>query len=210
MIDLSILKRVFFNQLFLILTLVSVPLICSAEVKDFVEKYHNTQIDPDDLRRINQYEHLISYFTGFAYFKPNHVVSPEFIKALIIAESSVNPEAQSSKDARGLGQITYATGKKAAQSLARTGVNFKYIDENRLIHLQPNDLYDPAINILLSTFLIAKYNYMFEGRIDLVLTAWNAGVNTESLRNNAPAGYLETENLIGKVNGYYLYLINNE
>ncbi len=209
MIDFSILKRVFFNQLFFILSIVSVPVISSADVNEFVEKYHNTQIDQADLRRINQYQHLISYFTGFAYFKPNHVVSPEFIKALIIAESSANPEAQSSKDARGLGQITYPTAKKAALRLVQTGVNFKYIDENRLMNLQPHDLYDPAINILLSTFLIAKYNYMFEGRIDLVLTAWNAGENTESLRNNSPANYLETENLIGKVNGYYLYLINN-
>ena len=209
MIDFSILKRVFFNQLCFILSIVSVPVISSAEVKEFVEKYHNTQIDQDDLRRINQYENLISYFTGFAYFKPYHVVSPEFIKALIIAESSANPSAQSSKDARGLGQITYATGKIAALSLVQTGVNFSYIDEKRLMNLQPDDLYDPAINILLSTFLIAKYNYMFEGRIDLVLTAWNAGENTESLRQNSPADYLETENLIGKVNGYYLYLINN-
>lgn len=209
MIDFSILKKVFFNQLLFILSIVSAPALSSAEVQEFVEKYHNTQIDQDDLRRISQYENLISYFTSFAYFKPNHVVSPEFIKALIIAESSANPKAQSSKDARGLGQITYATGKKAALSLVQTGVNFKYIDENRLMSLQPDDLYNPAINILLCTFLIAKYNYMFEGRIDLVLTAWNAGENTESLRYNSPADYLETENLIGKVNGYYLYLINN-
>ncbi len=210
MTDFSTLTRFIFHLLFYILSIIFVPAICSAEVEEFVEKYHNIQINPDNLQKIQKYEYLITYFTGFAYFKPHHLVSPEFIKALIIAESSANPQAQSSKDARGLGQITYATAKDAASSLIQTGVNFKYIDEDRLRNLHPGDLYDPAINILLSSFLIAKYNYKFDGRIELVLTAWNAGENTDSLKNSSPARYFETENLIGKVNGYYLYFINNK
>ena len=162
MTDFSTLTRFIFHLLFYILSIIFVPAICSAEVEEFVEKYHNIQINPDNLQKIQKYEYLITYFTGFAYFKPHHLVSPEFIKALIIAESSANPQAQSSKDARGLGQITYATAKEAASSLIQTGVNFKYIDEDRLRNLHPGDLYDPAINILLSSFLIAKYNYKFE------------------------------------------------
>ena len=210
MTNFFILTRFFFYLLFYILSIISVPAICCAEVIEFVEKYHNIEVNPHDLQKIKKYEHLITYFTGFAYFKPHHLVSPEFIKELILAESSANPEAQSSKDARGLGQLTYATAREAASRLIQTGVNFKYIDEDRLRNLRPGDLYDPAINILLSSFLIAKYNYKFNGRIELVLTAWNAGENTDSLKNNAPAGYIETENLIGKVNGYYLYFINNK
>jgi len=212
MIDFSIPKRYyFFNQFLYIVTIISfsLPATCYAEVRDYVEKYQNTQIDPDNLQRIRQFEHLITYFTGFAYFKPYHIVSPEFVKALIIAESSADPNATSSKDARGLAQITIGTAKDAALSLIQTGVNFKYIDENQLKDLQPDDLYDPAINILLSCFLIAKYNYRYNGKIELVLTAWNAGENTESLKNKSPASYFETENLIGKVNGYYLYFLNN-
>jgi len=211
MIDYSISKRLFFYQLFSIVTIISfsLPATCSADVRDFVEKYHNSQIDPDNLQRIKQFDHLITYFTGFAYFKPNHIVSPDFVKALIIAESSADPKAKSQKDARGLAQITIGTAKEAALSLVQTGVNFKYIDENQLKDLRPDNLYDPAINILLSCFLIAKYNYRYNGKIELVLTAWNAGENTESLENNSPASYFETENLIGKVNGYYLYFLNN-
>jgi hypothetical protein len=211
MINFSLLKVLFFYQLFYIVTIISLslPATCYAEIREFVEKYHNTQIDQDNLQRIKQFDHLITYFTGFAYFKPNHVVSPEFVKALIIAESSADPKAKSSKDARGLGQITIGTAKEAALSLIQTGVNFKYIDESQLKDLRPDNLYDPAINILLSCFLIAKYNYKYNGKIELVLTAWNAGENTESLKNNSPASYFETENLIGKVNGYYLYFLNN-
>lgn len=211
MINFSLSKVFFFYQLFYIVTIISLslPATCYAEIREFVEKYHNTQIDQDNLQRIKQFDHLITYFTGFAYFKPNHIVSPEFVKALIIAESSADPKAKSSKDARGLGQITIGTAKEAALSLIQTGVNFKYIDESQLKDLRPDNLYDPAINILLSCFLIAKYNYKYNGKIELVLTAWNAGENTEALKNNSPASYFETENLIGKVNGYYLYLLNN-
>jgi hypothetical protein len=211
MINFSLSKVFFFYQLFYIVTIISLslPATCYAEIREFVEKYHNTQIDHNNLKRIKQFDHLITYFTGFAYFKPNHIVSPEFVKALIIAESSADPKAKSSKDARGLGQITIGTAKEAALSLIQTGVNFKYIDESQLKDLRPDNLYDPAINILLSCFLIAKYNYKYNGKIELVLTAWNAGENTESLKNNSPASYFETENLIGKVNGYYLYFLNN-
>lgn len=211
MINFSLSKVFFFYQLFYIVTIISLslPATCYAEIREFVEKYHNTQIDQDNLQRIKQFDHLITYFTGFAYFKPNHIVSPEFVKALIIAESSADPKAKSSKDARGLGQITIGTAKEAALSLIQTGVNFKYIDESQLKDLRPDNLYDPAINILLSCFLIAKYNYKYNGKIELVLTAWNAGENTEALKNNSPASYFETENLIGKVNGYYLYFLNN-
>lgn len=211
MINFSLSKVFFFYQLFYIVTIISLslPATCYAEIREFVEKYHNTQIDQDNLQRIKQFDHLITYFTGFAYFKPNHIVSPEFVKALIIAESSADPKAKSSKDARGLAQITIGTAKEAALSLIQTGVNFKYIDESQLKDLRPDNLYDPAINILLSCFLIAKYNYKYNGKIELVLTAWNAGENTEALKNNSPASYFETENLIGKVNGYYLYFLNN-
>ncbi len=203
-------EKKIFCQLLVFFTLIFFSVPCNADIDEFVQQYSDTQVDAENLRRIKKYEQLIIYFTGFAYFRPNHVVSPEFLKALIIAESSANPAARSSKDARGLGQIMYSTAKEAALSLSQTGINFRYIDEHQLHDLQPEDLYDPAINILLSCYLIAKYNFRFNGRIDLVLTAWNAGENTDSLKNNAPASYQETEKLIGKVNGYYLYFLNKK
>jgi len=108
-----------------------------------------------------------------------------------------------------LGQILFTTGKRAASELAQTGYSFKYVKHFRLLHLRRKDLYDPAINILLTCYLISKYNNEYDGKLDLVLTAWNAGDNTESLDSSLPAPYHETFDLIGKVNGYYLYLLDH-
>jgi soluble lytic murein transglycosylase-like protein len=78
-----------------------------------------------------------------------------------------------------------------------------------LKNLQPDDLFDPAVNILLACYLISRYNHRFKGRLDLVITAWNAGENTNSLSQGRHAPYQETENLIGKVNAYYVYLLRH-
>ena len=75
--------------------------------------------------------------------------------------------------------------------------------------MSQNDLFDPAINILLTCYLVAKYNYKFDGKLDLVVSAWNAGENTDSLNYGLHAPYQETENLIGKINAYYIYLLKN-
>jgi len=200
-------KNIVCYLLFCVTINIFFPMACNADIDVFVKKYSELKVDADSLRRIKKYEHLIIYFTGFAYFEANRVVSPEFLKALIIAESSANPTAHSTKGALGLGQHMYPTAKKAALSLAQTRVDFRYVDERQLLNLQPEDLYDPAINIMLSCYLVAKYNYRFNGRIDLVMTAWNAGENTDSLKTHTPASYQETEKLIGKVNGYYLYFL---
>ncbi len=172
-----------------------------------MEKYQKTSISPSQLARIKRFDHYIEYFTDFYYFVPKHKVSPNFIRALILAESNANPNAVSNRAALGLGQILHSTGKAAARVIYNSNVQFRYIDKNRLADLKREDLFDPAINILLTCFLIAKYNYKFDGRLELVLSAWNAGENTEALASMKHAPYRETENLIGKVNGYYLFLL---
>lgn len=154
--------------------------------------------------RLAHYKHLIDYFSSLQYIQPRHYVNSDFLAALIIAESAVENSAHSNKDARGLTQILYPTGKQAAQELAETGYHFRYVNQQQLRNLQPNDLHDPAINLLLACYLIAKYNAKYQGRIDLVVSAWNAGGG--SIVNNSPPLYEETLDLIGKVNGYFLAL----
>ncbi|THB75402.1 MAG: lytic transglycosylase domain-containing protein [Desulfobulbaceae bacterium] len=176
------------------------------DFKDSIKTYKSVQLDPSLIVKIEQYDHLIKYFCGFAYHKKNNVVNRNFVKALIIAESSVDPGAVSVDNARGLGQIVHETGKAAARVLYNTGVNFKYIEESKLQDLSLDSLHDPAINILLTVYLISRYNYRFNGKIELVVTAWNAGENNTSLNRGRVPGYSETEDLIGKVNGYFLYL----
>lgn len=174
-----------------------------------VKKYKGVEVNQHQIGKLRQYDHLIRYFCSFSYYKPKHKVSPDFVRALILAESGADPHAVSHKNALGLGQILHSTGREAAQELSKTRTVFRYIDKKKLANLQRDDLFDPAMNILLTCFLIAKYNYRFDGRLDLVLSAWNAGENTESLQSMKHAPYRETEDLIGKVNGYFTYLLRN-
>jgi len=172
-----------------------------------IDKYKNNRISQNQLKKISRYDHFIRYFTGFSYFIPGNKISPDFIRALILAESGASPDAVSSENALGLGQILFSTGKDAAAQLAQSKVHFRYVSKERLRNLREEDLFDPAINILLTVYLIAKYNYKFTGKLELVVSAWNAGENTRSLSYGRHAPYQETENLIGKVNAYYVYLL---
>ncbi len=177
----------------------------AASLNQYVRKYKQVNISATQLKKISRYNYLINYFSSFAYVRPNHKVNGDFIRALMLAESNGDPNATSSKDARGLCQITYPTGKRAANELAAKNIHFRHISTRKLHNLKPKDLYNPAINILLTCYLISKYNYNFKGKLDLVVAAWNAGEN--SIVNNRPPQYKETLNLIGKVNGYFVYFL---
>ena len=193
-------------QIFLIFCLLT---SAQADLQKSVKKYQGISIPPALMKKTRKYDHLVRYFSSFSYFKPYHKVSPEFIHALILAESAGNPRAISNKNALGLGQIILTTAQSAGKELADLGYNFKYVSQRKLKNLKKHDLFNPAINILLTCYLISKYNHKFDGRIELVLSAWNAGEYTEQLKYKKHAPYSETENLIGKVNGYYLYLLKN-
>lgn len=177
------------------------------DLSRYVSKYENPAVPDKSLHALSQYDHLIAYFTDFSYFLPRHKVSPDFIRALILAESRGNPRAVSRKNAIGLGQILLPTGRKAAGELARSRTVFRYVKRERLANLTSEDLFDPAVNILLTCYLVAKYNYRFNGRLELVISAWNAGEHTDSLAFGRYADYEETKNLIGRVNGYYMYFL---
>ncbi len=178
----------------------------TAALKQYVTKYREIQVSKEQHRRLNRYDYLIKYFCSFSFFQPRHKVNPDFIKALILAESNANPRAKSNKNAKGLTQIIYSTGQQAARALLKKNIRFRYVSKKKLQNLRPEDLYDPAVNILLSCYLIAKYNYQHKGKLDLVVSAWNAG--EYSIKNKKPAQYKETLNHIGKVNGYFVYFLN--
>lgn len=182
---------------------------CRGSLDSSVNKYKNSCVQRQDIEKLRQFDHLIQYFSGICYFRPRHKVSPDFVRALILAESGANPLAVSGKNALGLGQILFETGDRAAKELACSLNSFHYVAKHKLDKLQQDDLFDPAINILLTCYLVAKYNYKFDGRLDLVVSAWNAGEYTESLSRFSHAPYQETEDLIGKVNAYYVYLLRN-
>ncbi len=175
-----------------------------------VKKYENSHVSQNDIEKLARYDHLIRYFSSFSYFVPKHKVSPNFIRALILAESGANAQAVSNKNALGLGQILFTTGKQAAEILAQSSTHFQYVSKKQLEEFNPKDLFNPAINILITCYLVAKYNYKFDGKLHLVVSAWNAGENTESLSYGQHAPYKETEDLIGKINAYYVYLLKHK
>lgn len=183
---------------------------CSATLHSSVKKYKNSSISHTQAEKLARYDHLIRYFTSFSYFIPNHKVSPDFIRALILAESGADHRAVSNKNAVGLGQILFTTGQEAARTLAESKTEFRYVSRSLLKNFRREHLFDPAVNILLTCYLVAKYNYKFNGKLDLVVSAWNAGEYTKSLQRGQHAPYQETENLIGKINAYYVYLMRNK
>lgn len=187
--------------------LTGLPAASRADLSAYVRKYKSATVSTEALRRLRQYDHLITYFTGFYYFQPNYRVNADFVRALILAESEAYYNAVSDKDALGLGQIILTTGRQAARELYNSNTYFRYVAKEKLRDISRDDLLDPATNILLTCYLIAKYNNRFGGRLELVISAWNAGENTGSLAVGKYAPYTETKDLIGKVNGYYLYLL---
>jgi len=181
-----------------------------AELITHVNKYSEITITPERLQKIGRYQGLIDYYSRFSFVEPRHKVSPDFIKALILAESDANPQAVSRKNAIGLGQIIASTGIEAGRELSKGTVDFRNVSRQRLGNLKAEDLFDPAVNILLTCYLIAKYNQKFDGKLALVLSAWNAGENIKELKYGRHAPYQETQDLIGKVNGYYRYLLQQK
>jgi len=97
------------------------------------------------------------------------------------------------------------TGRLAARALYESGIDFEFVDERRLKHLRAEDLYDPAINILIACYLSATYLDQFLGRHDLVVSAWNAGPGAVTAHGNRPPPYRETHQLMARVRGYMTY-----
>ncbi|MBW6519866.1 MAG: lytic transglycosylase domain-containing protein [Desulfoarculaceae bacterium] len=181
-----------------------------SQLANSINKYKDVRLSTERMNKIGHYHELIDYFAGFTFFQARHKVNADFIRALILAESDADTGAVSSKNARGLGQIIPSTGIEAGIELSRGTVDFHNVSRERLRNLSEEDLFDPAVNILLTCYLIAKYNYKFNGQLHLVLSAWNAGENIKELKYGQHAPYQETIDLIGKVNGYYLCLLKQK
>lgn len=204
-----IIQRVVFQGIIISIILLYFTGNAFCSLHGSVTKYKGSEVSQTSIQKLKQYDHLVRYFSNFSYFVPDHKVSADFVRALILAESSANHLAVSKKKALGLAQILVTTGQEAAQVLAQSNTQFRYVSKNTLRNLTRKDLFDPAVNILITCYLISKYNAKFEGKLDLVVSAWNAGENTQSLKNGKHAPYRETEDLIGKVNAYYVYLLRN-
>ncbi|MBQ4612515.1 MAG: lytic transglycosylase domain-containing protein [Clostridia bacterium] len=89
-------------------------------------------------------------------------IAPSLIYAVIYTESSFEPQATSSADAKGLMQLTDSTLQWA---LNREGNPDKYA---------PDALYEPSVNIHYGVYVLALLGEQFEN-VETVLAAYNAG-----------------------------------
>ena len=171
---------------------------------DYIKRHANETPPASTQRKLKRYEPYIKYFSSLHFSQYGVKVSGNFLRALISAESAADPYAISDKNAYGLSQITIETGRLAAKELYKTKFDFKYVDEEKLKDLQQSDLFDPAINILICSYLIDKYNNQFGNNIALTVSAWNAGPGSVIQYKGYPP-YEETLTLIARVNSYYRY-----
>jgi soluble lytic murein transglycosylase-like protein len=155
-------------------------------------------------KRLQRYTEYVQYFTGLVYTRTGVTVDPDFVRALIAAESSARPRAVSEDGAIGLLQIRPETGRQAARKLYVTGYNFRHVDRDRLQSLEAQDLKDPAINILIGCYLLDRYNAAFGDHLARTIGAWNAGPDRVREYEGTPP-YQETLGLIARVNAFYLF-----
>jgi soluble lytic murein transglycosylase-like protein len=109
-----------------------------------------------------------------------HGISPEFIHAIIRAESNYESTAVSPKGATGLMQLMPATAKAYGVS----------------------DSYDPEENIEGGTKYLKDLIKLYEGQTSLVLAAYNAGQDAVKRYKGIPP-YPETRNYIKRIQAGY-------
>lgn len=131
-------------------------------------------------------------------------VDPRFMLAIMKQESSFKPNAKSPAGARGLLQFVYDTA-------------IKYKDAAGYKNLQPDDLYNPSINIALGAEYIRFLKDEFDGLYEGIAASYNAGEDN-ALRwlgrtkpkdpgiFTAEVGFAETKNYVYKVmTNYRIY-----
>jgi len=110
-----------------------------------------------------------------------HGVDPSLIKAVMKAESNFNPYAVSHKGAQGLMQLMPDTA--------------------RLMRI--DNPFDPDENIKGGTKYLKLLDEIFEGNLELMLAAYNAGPSKVMEHNMNVPPIEETRNFIKRVKFYY-------
>lgn len=104
----------------------------------------------------------IGYKDYINKYSKEYGIDPFLVAAIINVESKYNKNAVSPKEAKGLMQIGTQTGKWASEEL-------------EIESYREDMLFDPETNIKIGTWYINRLNKEFNGNLDLVLAAYNAG-----------------------------------
>lgn len=116
----------------------------------------------------------------------NHGVDPSLVKAVMKAESNFNPQAVSPKGAQGLMQLMPDTAR----------------------NMSVYDPFDPDDNIRGGTKYLKLLDDTFQGNLELILAAYNAGPNRVKEHNMNVPPFEETRNFIKRVKQFYNKLKN--
>jgi soluble lytic murein transglycosylase-like protein len=122
-------------------------------------------------RRAAQYDDLI------AEHATRHALSPDFVRAVIQAESAFNPFARSPKGAMGLMQLMPATAA-----------------EYRVLNA-----YNPAENIRAGVAYLKSLLTRFNDDVSLALAAYNAGPNAVEKYGRSVPPYKETRQYVSRI-----------
>jgi Transglycosylase SLT domain len=118
----------------------------------------------------------LAYSALVRSFSSKHQMDSRLVLAVMAAESNFNPHALSPKGALGLMQLMPDTA--------------------RLYHV--NNPYDPAQNIEAGVRHLKMLLSYYKGKLDLVLAAYNAGVNVVDRYQGIPP-YQETKDYVKRV-----------
>lgn len=111
---------------------------------------------------------------------PHYGIDPELVMAVIRAESGFNTTAVSNKNAQGLMQL-----------IPETAARFGVVDS-----------WDPIQNIKGGTAYLHWLIRHFDGKVDLVLAAYNAGEGAVERYHGIPP-YRETQNYVKQILTWY-------
>lgn len=144
------------------------------------------------------------YRTEILWAARRRKVDPRFVLALMRQESSFRPDVRSSAAARGLLQLTIDTANKYKVAAGYPNV-------------QPEDLYDPKINITIALEEIADHQKQFGGLYEAIAASYNGGDDNAArwLSHTNPkepgifaseVGFTETKDYVFKVmTNYRIY-----
>lgn len=110
-----------------------------------------------------RYVYPFNYRASITSHAEANGLDPLMVAAVIKAESNFWPWARSGRDARGLMQVTPQTGSWVA-------------DQVGMGDFEDQALYDPEVNLQLGCWYLAYLIRQYDGRMPVVLAAWNGGL----------------------------------
>ncbi len=169
-----------------------------------------SRLSPNYIRKTSQVsaalmrEYPVMYRNDLMRFAKPRKIDPRFLLAIMKQESSFRANAKSPAAARGLLQLVYDTA-------------LKYNKKAGYPNLQPDQLYNPTINIAIGSVYVAELQDQFDGVHEAIAASYNGGEdNAERWLNRSnpkeagifasEVGFAETKNYVFKVmNNYRVY-----